>query len=189
MFYGQRDLFQALHRPLRLLLLGAIALLFILGCQLPSEISPAASPSAGSDLSAPAESPQAQFLPIGAQVRLGDRIIQLEVAATEAQQAQGLMYRTELPDDRGMIFPFTPPRRAGFWMKNTLIPLDIIFLRNQKIITLHEQVPPCQSVTCPTYSAQGLTDEVIELRAGLAQELGLKLGDRVAVEYLSPEAS
>ena len=64
-------------------------------------------------------------------IRDGDMVHQftVEVARTEAEQQRGLMFRTSLPADGGMVFPFAKPRFASFWMKNTLIPLDMIFVR------------------------------------------------------------
>lgn len=124
-----------------------------------------------------------QQLPIEATVTIGDQRIQLEVAKTVEQQAIGLMYRTELADDRGMLFPFEFPRRASFWMKNCLISLDMVFLRDGRVESIFSNVPPCQADPCPTYGPNVLIDQVIELRGGRAAELGLKVGDRLTVKY------
>ncbi|HEY9833393.1 MAG TPA: DUF192 domain-containing protein, partial [Stenomitos sp.] len=70
-----------------------------------------------------------QMLPISAQAAIRGQRILLEVARTRQQQQMGLMYRTSLADNRGMLFPFDPPQPVSFWMKNTKIPLDMIFLR------------------------------------------------------------
>ena len=114
----------------------------------------------------------------------GDRI-DLEVAKTPRQQAIGLMFRTELPRSCGMLFDFGIARPGvRFWMKNTLIPLDMIFLQGEEIRAIVPEVPPCESDPCPSYgpaSADVLVDRVIELRAGRAAELDLNVGDRLLV--------
>ncbi|HEY9861483.1 MAG TPA: DUF192 domain-containing protein [Candidatus Obscuribacterales bacterium] len=127
-----------------------------------------------------------QQLPITAQAKIKDQVIQLEVAQTPQQQAMGLMYRTELAANRGMLFAFNPPRSVGFWMKNTLIPLDMIFLRNGEVKAIQPQVPPCKADPCPSYGPgpDTVIDQVIELRGGRAAELGLKPGDRLNLQFL-----
>jgi len=129
---------------------------------------------------------QPQRLPIGARITIEDQVINLEVAGTPQEQEIGLMFRTDLPVDRGMIFPFTPARAVGFWMKNTLIPLDMVFLRDGVIQEIMSGVPPCSADPCPSYGPPFYVniDQVIELRNGRAEELGLKLGDRLPVEFL-----
>jgi uncharacterized protein len=123
-----------------------------------------------------------QELPITARVRMGGATIDLEVAKTPEEQSLGLMYRTELADNRGMIFIFDPPTMARFWMKNCLIPLDMVFVKGDRIKHIAENVPPCQEEPCPLYSADTFVDKVIELRAGRARELNLKKGDKIALE-------
>ncbi|MEP0787746.1 MULTISPECIES: DUF192 domain-containing protein [Cyanophyceae] len=125
-----------------------------------------------------------QTLPISAKAIIAGEAIALEVARTPEQQAMGLMYRTSLADDRGMLFEFGTPRPIGFWMKNTLIPLDMIFMRDGVVKFIAANVPPCTTSICPTYGPDTPTDRVIELRGGRAAELGLKVGDRVTIEQL-----
>lgn len=125
--------------------------------------------------------PQGQELPITAKFTLGEESIELEVAKTPEQQEMGLMYRTILPPNRGMLFSFSPPRRVAFWMKNTLIPLDMVFLKEGKIMAILKDVPPCTTPTCPVYNPQVMTDSVIELSAGRAQSLNLQIGDKINI--------
>jgi len=123
-----------------------------------------------------------QTLPIGAELVLSnDRVIELEVAKTAAEQSQGLMFRSQLPPGRGMLFDFDTPRIARFWMKNTLIPLDMIFLQEEKVQAILEQIPPCKSDPCPVYGPWMEVDQVLELGAGQAQNLGIKVGDRLTI--------
>lgn len=132
----------------------------------------------------PTQSPQ--VLPLTARIVVADQTIDLEVASTPQQQEIGLMFRTELLPNRGMLFPFQPARAVGFWMKNTLIPLDMVFLRQGIIQKIEAQVPPCTADPCPSYGPLFNVDidQVIELRSGRAAELGLKEGDRLIVEFL-----
>ncbi len=125
-------------------------------------------------------------LPLSAQVTIGENNILLEVAKTPAEQAQGLMFRTALSGDRGMLFQFPEPRIARFWMKNTLIPLDMIFLQDGKVKRIIANVPPCKADPCPSYGPMiDEVNQVLELRAGRAEELGLEVNQ--VLEFLPLE--
>lgn len=101
----------------------------------------------------------------------------VEVAATSAEQARGLMFRTDLADNAGMIFPFPEPRIASFWMKNTVIPLDIVFVRaDGSIESIADNTVPYS--TTPVASGAPVV-AVLELRGGLTAELGINAGDKV----------
>ena len=130
------------------------------------------------------DSSQGQNLPITAMAIIKGEIIKLEVAETPEEQAMGLMYRTSLADDRGMLFPFNPPRPVSFWMKNCLISLDMIFIRDGVVRAIIPDVPPCTAEPCPTYGPDIPIDSVMELRAGRAAELGLEVGDRLNLQFL-----
>lgn len=93
-----------------------------------------------------------QKLPISAQAKIAGQTIYLEVAQTPKQQTIGLINRSALANNRGMLFPIAPPRIAGFWMKDVLIPLDIVFLQNKKVVGIAAKVPPCSTKNCPIYS-------------------------------------
>jgi hypothetical protein len=117
----------------------------------------------------------------------GKNVVKLEVATSESEIERGLMYRTYLPEDCGMVFLFNPPRPIQFWMYHTLIPLDMCFINNGKIVKIFHEVPPCRSENpgdCPTYP-QGsglLASEVIEVNGGYAKRHGIKEGDKVTFE-------
>ncbi|NET39774.1 MAG: DUF192 domain-containing protein [Cyanothece sp. SIO1E1] len=172
-----------------------LSLLF-LGCSSSNSATPAASSlatrsadahSASTQETVVSQQPQViqgQMLPISAQIEIADQLIQLEVAQTVQQQAIGLMHRTELADDRGMLFPFTPPRPVNFWMKNVLISLDMIFLKAGEVEAIANNVPPCTTPICPTYGPSDEIDQVVELRGGRATELGIQVGDRIKVQFL-----
>ena len=100
----------------------------------------------------------------------------VEVAATLDQQQRGLMFRPSLEADRGMIFPYDPPQDVGFWMKNTLIPLDMVFIRTDGTIARIANATP---LTLETVLSGEPVAAVLELRGGRAAELGIRAGDRV----------
>jgi len=150
--------------------------------------SPSATPSPAATLAATVETNPGQTLPISAEAKVANQTIQLEVAQTPEQQAIGLMFRPPLPDDRGMLFPFQPARVVSFWMKNVSVPLDMVFLRNGKVEAIALNVPPCETEPCPTYGPNISVDAVIEMRAGRAAELGLKVGDRITIQPIKPSA-
>ena len=107
----------------------------------------------------------------------GKHRFNVEVARTPEQQARGLMFRARLAPDAGMVFPMTPPRVASFWMKNTLIPLDIIFIRNDgQIARIAARTTP-HSLT-PVESGEPVV-AVLEIAGGRAAELGIAAGARV----------
>ncbi len=126
----------------------------------------------------------AQELPITAQVNIGGQIIDLEVAKTPEQMEKGLMFRRNLPNNRGMLFIFQYSMIPRFWMKNTLIPLDMVFLLKNKVQTVLAKVPPCTNDPCKTYSPGLLVDRVIEMPAGRAKDLAIKKGDLVYIHFL-----
>lgn len=102
----------------------------------------------------------------------------VEVAATPQEQQRGLMFRTELADTKGMIFPFRELRMASFWMKNTVIPLDILFIRPDGTIeNIAEDTVP---YSLDSVESTGPVAAVLELRAGLTAELGIEAGDKVS---------
>lgn len=110
-------------------------------------------------------------------------IIILEIAKTEEERERGLMFLTSMAKNHGMVFIFSKSQPLSFWMKNTLIPLDMIFLNHQKIVTIFHDVPPCakEASYCPSYSSTTDADTVIELNAGIASELKLAEGDQIVI--------
>lgn len=101
----------------------------------------------------------------------------VEIADDDAERARGLMFRESLADDRGMLFHFQAPEHASFWMRNTVISLDIIFIGvDGRILNIAERTTPYSEQGVP---AAGLTRGVLEIRGGLARERGIQPGDRV----------
>jgi len=107
---------------------------------------------------------------------VGRHAFKVELAASPADQERGLMFRTAMGPDEGMIFPMNPPRQAYFWMRNTLIPLDIIYIGpDRRVLNIVHGVPHDET---PLPSA-GPVSAVLELNKGRAAQLGIKPGDRV----------
>jgi len=123
--------------------------------------------------------------------RDGEEIARFVTEVTNSPQAQqiGLMGRDELPPDRAMLFTWTPPTIVAMWMKDTLIPLDFLYVRpGGLIVGIEHNVPPCpkETVHCPGYSAPEPVQYVLEIAGGLAEELGLELGDRLVLGDMLP---
>jgi uncharacterized protein len=111
---------------------------------------------------------------------------QVEVADTPAKRELGLQYRRDLAVDRGMIFLFPAESQHSFWMKNTPIPLDMIFInRDRKIIGIVEQAVPFST---DSRSVPGASQFVLEINGGLSKRHGIKAGDSVRFQALSPES-
>ena len=169
--------------------------ILVAGCSSPDMVLPETGDgniTAGSEVETPEPeitlNGPGQLLPVSAIAQMNGTPIDLEVAETSQQQSLGLMFRSALPDNRGMLFPFPQPRRASFWMRNVPVPLDMVFLRNSEVIAIAAEVPPCPDLPCPSYGpAQALVDQVIELRSGRAAEIGLQPGDTVTIEFISPQ--
>lgn len=127
-------------------------------------------------------------------VLLQGRMFTMELALTNEQRATGLMNRESLADDGGMLFVFPDtkpfPAEVSFWMKNCLIPIDVIFISREGTITaIHEMQSPQPGTPdneLTVYPSNGQVQFAIELRGGLAGELGLRVGDDVElrVDYL-----
>ena len=116
-------------------------------------------------------------IPLSVATARGPHRFRVEVARSEAEQARGLMFRTELGPDEGMIFPREPADVASFWMKNTPLPLDIIFIgTDHRILNIAAKTTP-YSLT--PVGAVGLTGAVLEIPGGRAEQLGIVPGAKV----------
>ena len=113
----------------------------------------------------------------------GPKTFEVEFASTSDERRVGLMYRTEMADDHGMIFSYPKPRVISMWMKNTFIPLDIIFIRrNGQIANMVENTTPG---SLDSIVSQGRVIGVLELNAGMVERLGIERGDLVRHEMFS----
>jgi uncharacterized membrane protein (UPF0127 family) len=119
-----------------------------------------------------------------ARVILPDKFaVIVEVASDDPTREQGLMYRDHLADDRGMIFLFPQAGEYPFWMKNTLIPLDMIWIdAEHRIVHIAHDVPPCKADPCPNYPPNAKASSVLELAAGVAAKHHLADGNVLRFE-------
>jgi uncharacterized membrane protein (UPF0127 family) len=144
-----------------------VLLLLVIGC---------AKTGATPDSGTPAPQPAG-----GATVTFPDGfVVRVELATNDETRAQGLMYRDSLPDGTGMLFLFTRDDEYPFWMKNTLIPLDMIWVTSdQRIAAISHDVPPCRADPCPSYPPHAISRYVLEVAGGVARTHGLKAGDQL----------
>jgi len=119
-----------------------------------------------------------KVIPLAIATKSGTHQFRVEVAVTGEEQEKGLMFRTAMGADQGMIFPMDPPRMAAFWMKNTVIPLDIIFIGpNHRVLNVAADAVPYDLTPLPS---TGPAAAVLELNGGRAAQIGLKPGDKIA---------
>ena len=108
----------------------------------------------------------------------GVHAFSVEMAVTEPERAKGLMFRKELPEGRGMLFDFQRAQEVGFWMQNTYIPLDMIFIRGDgRILRIAENTEPLSTRIIPS---NGPVRAVLEVIGGTSRKFGIAPGDRVA---------
>jgi len=112
--------------------------------------------------------------------------VALEVPRTWHQYTLGLQLRPPLPAGRGMWFAYRPAQVARFWMHRTPQPLDMVFVRKARVIAIESAAAPCMRLPCPSYGPDEPVDGVLELAAGEASRLGLRVGSALRVELLRP---
>lgn len=113
-------------------------------------------------------------------VCINSQCFNIEIAKTPQERQKGLMYRQSLNENAGMLFIFDKEGIYPFWMKNTLIYLDIIWIsKTKKIVHIEEDVQPCKIDSCPSYSPEKEALYVLEINAGLAEKYSFKVGDEV----------
>ena len=108
----------------------------------------------------------------------------VEMATTEKQQEIGLMFRNQLDPGHGMLFPFAKPKQASFWMRNTLIPLDMLFIRADGSIA--NVIRLAEPLTITPQRSNGQVTAVLELAGGEADRLDIRAGDRVLHPFFKP---
>lgn len=115
-------------------------------------------------------------------VKIGGHTVTVEVVTRPEDQALGLMFRDQMPLDHGMLFIYSSESMLSFWMKNTRIPLDILYFNAElELITLIHEAQPCRTPKCPSYPSQAPARYVLEVNGGLAREWQLALGDRLVL--------
>lgn len=112
---------------------------------------------------------------------INNQAFKLYVAKSEKEKEVGLSGKDSLPQDYGMYFPFEKPDYYSFWMKNMKFPIDMIFLSNNRIVTIYENLePPSQDLKSPPlYKSSEPADAVLEINAGLSKKYNIKVGDEI----------
>jgi hypothetical protein len=118
---------------------------------------------------------------LSAEATLRGRTFAVEVADTVAKREKGLGDRDALPEGHGMYFPFGQEQRWVFWMKGMRFPIDIIWIRQGRVVGIEHDVQPPRAFPLETYSPPEPADSVLEVNAGVAREIGLRPGDEVVV--------
>jgi hypothetical protein len=154
-------------------LFGAVAWPLLLACAAP------AAAAGGSPAAAPPPDRRA--------VCIRGVCFDAEIAVTADERSRGLMYRTALAPGSGMLFVFPREGRHGFWMKNTLIELDIVFIgADRRVADVARRAQPCRSEPCPQYFPAGTAAYALEIAGGLADRFGIAAGDPVEFREATP---
>ncbi|HEY3173096.1 MAG TPA: DUF192 domain-containing protein [Thermoanaerobaculia bacterium] len=133
--------------------------------------APAAPPPTAASARGPAV-----VLPSGA-------VYRVEVARTPEEKTQGLMFRESLPERSGMIFLFTDAAPHQFWMKNTMVPLDIVWIDGSgRVVFVSANTPPCRADPCPSYGPAVPATNVLEIAGGMAAKEKVTVGSRIKIE-------
>jgi uncharacterized protein len=115
--------------------------------------------------------------------RDGSVIVRVEVAQTDEQRMQGLMFRESLPEDHGMVFIWFEEHSGGFWMKNTLIPLSIAFFDEEGKIVSILDMDPCEADPCEVYDPGVPYYGALEVNRGMFDEWGVRRGDTITLSF------
>lgn len=117
------------------------------------------------------------------EISVGSARFQVELALSQKERQRGLMFRSHLPEGRGMLFIQPEATPAAFWMKNTYLNLDILYFDGAgRLKEIFANVPPCVNFPCPTYVSQGPIKYILEINGGSAERLGLAPGDQLQLE-------
>lgn len=162
-----------MKRLVSLLLLGLAA-----ACS-PQPAAEATQTASSAEAASPQRHPESGLavIPLTVTTASGTHRFQAEVAATAAEQQKGMMFRTAMAPDEAMIFPNAVPQMRSFWMKNTVIPLDIIYIGPDRRVLNIVAGEPYSLESLPS---AGPVINVVEIAGGRAAELGIKPGDAVA---------
>ena len=119
------------------------------------------------------------FLPKTPRAEINGHVFSLDVAETSQEQELGLAKYKSIALDHGMIFIFDQTDYYSFWMKDMKFPIDIIFIRGDKVVDIFNKVPVWANENLPVYTTKTKADKVLEINAGLANKYSIKIGDTV----------
>ena len=118
------------------------------------------------------------------EVELKGERFKVALALTREEQIRGLMFVEHMPADEGMLFVFSGEGPRSFWMKNTKIPLDIFYFDSElRLVSVARNARPCVAQPCRGYPSEGLAQYVLELNAGLADQLAVQPGDELILHF------
>jgi len=116
-------------------------------------------------------------------VCFGAKCFYVELAVTSEERSRGLMFREHLDPDKGMLFIYQDEGVHYFWMKNTLIPLDMVWINgNREVISISKDIQPCQTSQCPSIGPGQKVKYVLELNGGTSDKIGLAIGDKITFD-------
>lgn len=116
-------------------------------------------------------------------VCFGAKCFYVELAVTSEERSRGLMFREHLDPDKGMLFIYKDEGVHYFWMKNTLIPLDMIWINgNGEVISISKDVQPCETSQCPLISPEQKVQYILELNGGTSDKIGLAIGAKITFD-------
>lgn len=119
------------------------------------------------------------------QVCINGNCFDVELTVSESEKMRGLMFRESLDEDKGMLFVYDQEGIYPFWMKNTLIPLDIIWIdSDMKIVHINRNTQPCEVDVCPSIDPEKDAMYVLELNAGISEKFGFEVGNAVDIKNL-----
>ena len=166
-------------------LCGIIAVSTLAGCVTtqtgtPTNTNSVTTAASGSSATTASKAPTAY------RVTVGNVTVYAEAADTFAEREMGLMNRTYLNEDAGMLFIFQTQQQQGFWMKNMRFPLDVVFITADKhVLEIYASVPPCTSDPCALYTSSAPIQYALEVNAGFAARNGIASGDPVVIVLVS----
>ena len=127
------------------------------------------------------ETPQSQSL-TQIPLTIKNNKLSIKIAKTSEEKAKGLMFVESMPENQGMLFVFDDEDKRTFWMKNTLIPLDMLWIDKNKQIVDIITAQPCKQDPCPTYSSDQKAKYILELNADYCEQDNIQKGDKVEFE-------
>ena len=111
--------------------------------------------------------------------------IKVEIAKTETEKSRGLMFRENLAESKGMLFVYKQEKILTVWMKNTLIPLDIVFVSAQgAIVSIVKDIQPCLNIPCQIYESKKAAKYILEINAGLVEKKGISVGQQLNFDLI-----
>ena len=112
-------------------------------------------------------------------------VINVEIANTDTEKSQGLMFRENLSENKGMLFVYKQEKILSVWMKNTLIPLDIVFVSAQGVIvSITKDIQPCTNLPCQIYESKKVAKYILEINAGLVEKNEIRVGQQLNFDLM-----